>query len=546
MKYAIAIAIMLSLSFGLVTESFRYQSTAQLFEDDYDLIFDPARIPEIQGSRLWTGLANFVTSDEELFSNNSQPYVLLGGMTYFNNLYPAGVYDRTSSKTPFYTGLNDPLGNEIYGEGTVTKINWNNPDSLGNYQDREVTTETRKAFDASNSSDYYLAFGYKSEGFRFGLGYMHTDSKTTYTDPNDNYDYLNYLEDLSANAITYKDSATSTGDDILKSSENEIIFSAWMDKEAVSFGASVSYSMLGSSSEALINSYEAEYFDPSAPGHNYIITSINDSSYLPQSGNEIDVEFKVFYNYNENAQGRYYGGFFTRSMSYDDDATQYYFETMEHDADPAMTNDTTTTITDYDGSFSSTGFRVGTKQLFSISDRFRFGIGLLWSNTSYDDSTTKMDTSSYVHRYDDGDTIPLMDTVLTQRSSETWVMTRTGSVNSFVIPVGVEFNLADPVVFRMGAIHTIAKNNLTTSYILTDWEAQVTHIVVDTLEYYYYQDPSERPENTSENDASTVAMTDYYYGLGWQVTDNLQLDLMGFRNITDWANWKLSATFHFD
>ena len=48
MKYALTIAIMLSLSFGLVTESFRYQSTAQLWEDDYDLLFDPARIPEIE------------------------------------------------------------------------------------------------------------------------------------------------------------------------------------------------------------------------------------------------------------------------------------------------------------------------------------------------------------------------------------------------------------------------------------------------------------------------------------------------------------------
>jgi len=53
MKYALVFLIMLSLSFGLVTESFRYQSTAGLFEDDYDLLFDPARIPEIGGARAW-------------------------------------------------------------------------------------------------------------------------------------------------------------------------------------------------------------------------------------------------------------------------------------------------------------------------------------------------------------------------------------------------------------------------------------------------------------------------------------------------------------
>ncbi len=546
MKYVLTIAIMLSLSFGLVTESFRYQSTARLFEDDYDLLFDPARIPQIEGSRLWTSLANFVSGNEQLFSNNSQPYVLIGGMTHFNNFYPAGIYDRTSSKIAQSTGLINPSGDTIYGEGTVTRINWNHPDSLGNYQDREVTTETRKAFDASNSSDCYFAFGYKTEKARFGIGYMHNDAKITRTAPENNYDYLYYQENLSTNSLTYKDSATRVGDEVMKNSENRIILSGWMDKEAVSFGATVSYSILSSSNEALINGYEIEYFNPSATEHNYASTSSNDSLYLPQSGNKIDIEIKAFYRYNDNAQGRFYGGFFNKTMNYSDDATAYYFKAVERDIEPTLTNDTTISRFDLEARFSRTGLRFGTKQLFSISDRCRFGIGFLWYNTTYNDSGTTMDTSTYTHIYNDGDTIPMGDTVITQWSSENWVMTRTGSVNSLVIPVGVEFNVTEPVVFRMGAVHRISKKNLTTSYTLTDWQARVTHVVIDTLEYYSYQDPSERPENTTEKDISTSPSTSYYYGLGWQVTDNLQLDLMGFSNITNWANWRLSATLHFD
>jgi len=108
MKYAITIALMLSLSFGLITESFRYQSTARLWEDDYDLLFDPARIPEIEGSRLWTSLSNFVTGSEELFSNGSVPYFLIGGTKNFGNYYPGLVLDLTSDKDALDTGLDVP------------------------------------------------------------------------------------------------------------------------------------------------------------------------------------------------------------------------------------------------------------------------------------------------------------------------------------------------------------------------------------------------------------------------------------------------------
>jgi hypothetical protein len=80
--------VVASLSFGLVTESFRYQSTAGLFQDDYDLLFDPARIPEISGARLWTSLSNFVTGDEELFSGGSEPYIIIGGVAGLGNYYP--------------------------------------------------------------------------------------------------------------------------------------------------------------------------------------------------------------------------------------------------------------------------------------------------------------------------------------------------------------------------------------------------------------------------------------------------------------------------
>ncbi len=549
MKYAITIALMLSLSFGLITESFRYQSTANLWEDDYDLLFDPARIPEIEGSRLWTSLSNFVTGSEELFSNGSVPFFLIGGTKNFGKYYPGLVYDRTSANTPLNTGLVDPYLNPIYGEGSVTTIDWT-LDSLGNRTDRDVTVESVTAFDKTAGSDYYVAVGTRMNSFRFGLGYLHNDSKTTMTDPANNYTSYYYEEDYEEDTLKYSDSITFVGDDITKSSENEIILSAWLDKEVMSFGGDVRYEMLSDNSEAVISGYEAEYAFTEHPDHYYVLTSDLDSMLLPESGNRISINMKMFYDYNDYAQGRFYAGFFTKSTSYGDDATSFVTQTIEDENDPELTLDTTTTISDYDGDFSSNGFRAGTKQLFEISDRFRFAFGFFWSMASINDSITRMDSTYTSTVYDDGDPDTLVQFSYNEYSysTETWAKVTEGSQMTFTIPIGVEFNLFDPFVLRMGAQHSITKNDLTTDNILDAWQPEYYYYRnTDTdSTYEEYQSPVSRPENSYENDNQTIPATSYYYGFGWRVTDNFQLDVMNFSEITDWGSWRLSATFHFD
>ncbi|MDO9067369.1 MAG: hypothetical protein Q7W05_02800, partial [Deltaproteobacteria bacterium] len=41
------------------------------------------------------------------------------------------------------------------------------------------------------------------------------------------------------------------------------------------------------------------------------------------------------------------------------------------------------------------------------------------------------------------------------------------------------------------------------------------------------------------------AYVNYSYGAGWKISDNLQIDLMGFSQLTDMTDWKLSAVFKF-
>jgi hypothetical protein len=546
MRYALAIALMLSLSFGLITESFRYQSTARLWEDDYDLMFDPARLPEIEGARLWTSLANFVTGGEHMFSNASVPYILVGGTKNFGSLYPGFVYDRSSSKDPMYTGIDDIYGNPMYGDGFREEIDWE-LDTLGNQIYQTVTRQTASAYEGESFQDFYVGVGTRMNSLRFGLGFMQENHSTKTTDPSNNYMNYNYWRDVG-DTLGFVDTVDFAGDRDWSSTENDIIFSVWMDRdEYMSYGLTARYEMISTNTEELINGFDGAYVYGEDRTDDYTETYSIDSLDTPQSGNRIDLELKLFWNWAEYVQGRFYAGYFMRSVDYGTDAVEYNWSATDqnyYDRDW----DTTYTTMWYDGGYSSNGIRVGTKQLFTVSDRLLFGFGFFWSTTSYDDSVSRRDTSVNVHRYDNGDTLQnFEDYTEWTYSSQTFAMLTDGSVNTFTIPVGVEFYVAQPVVFRMGATHSITKNDLTSRTVLTDWQPQeYRYLDQDDNSSHSYQDPGERPEDTEETDTELIPATNYYYGIGWMVNDNLQLDFMGFNEITDMTNWRLSATLHFD
>lgn len=545
MKYAITIALMLSLSFGLMIESFRYRSTAELWEDDYDLLFDPARIPQIEGSRLWTSLSNFVTGEEELFSNGSVPFFLIGGTKNFGKYYPGLVYDMSSDKDALYTGLDDPNGNPIYGEGQVNVVDWFD-DTLGVYRAKTVRTEIRQAFDVSSNKDFYIGLGTDLNNLRIGLGFKRETKSTNLTDPDNNFTYNFIYEDIDNDSLGFQDTVNCAGDNVCDSTKNEIILSGWLDKERLALGMDVRYRMLSWKNEAIIIGDSAYYTYAEHPDQDYTQAARIDSSMMPESGSNISLTLKAFYDYNDYAQGRYYLDFFTQSTNYKDDAMAYLWEAKQDIYDD-YTYDTTTTIRYYDGGHSSMGFGVGTKQLFEVSDRFKLGFGFFWLGTSYDDSTSARDTSVICEVYDDTTTLDtLFDYTYTRWESETWSTLREGSENKFTFPVGVEFNLTESFVFRLGANHSITKQNITTTYVLDEWEPYRTRKVWHDTTTYTYEGAATKPDNYEEIKKETTPATNYYYGFGWRVTDNFQLDVMNFREITDWGSWRLSATFHFD
>lgn len=548
MKYALAIAMMLSLSFGLVTESFRYQSTAFLWEDDYDLLFDPARIPEIDGARLWTGLSNFVTGNEEVFSDSGVPFFFIGGMMNYGKYYPGFVYDRQATKDALFTGLYAPDESPIYGTGEVTTIDWQDTDNDGDLDFASIEKQTASAYNATKNNDFYVAVGTYVNDLRFGLGFMRKYHKNILTDPLDNFTLEQIDEDYPGPDTLFWRNAMSEGDRIYNDNENDIILSGWMDQENYSIGLTAEYGMLNREQEDFITGSDLTLYDPDDPTSDFVEVTRIDSVKLPQSGSRLGAELKLFYNYNEDAQGRFYVGYSTESYDYDDNAMDWsYTASAAEFTDHSY--DTMTTATYYDGSMSHNCLNAGTKQLFHVNDRFRFGLGLFFSITSVSaDSLTQQEDVRNVSVYDEaGDGLDdTNDTTITTTYGQTWMDKVDGDTKTFTIPVGAEFNISDPLVFRLGVRYTLDYNDITTTRELIDHQPLTIEQRLGDGTHTTYIDPEYTDEGWQTTDKSTVSSTSYAYGIGWQVNDNLQIDLMHFDEITRLTNWKLSATLKFD
>jgi len=101
------------------------------------------------------------------------------------------------------------------------------------------------------------------------------------------------------------------------------------------------------------------------------------------------------------------------------------------------------------------------------------------------------------------------------------------------------------VVFRLGANHRITTSDLTATDQVVSWSAPRTRTVFGDgriIETTALPGPFVSRSNTVNVKSS---QTIYTYGAGWNYSDRLQLDFMGFAELTDLSHWRLSATFKF-
>ncbi|HIE05196.1 MAG TPA: hypothetical protein EYP58_00175 [bacterium (Candidatus Stahlbacteria)] len=545
MKYFSLIVVCFSLASGYLPSSFRNISTANIFEDDYDLMLDPGRIPEIEGYRLYTNLSNLVTGLERPFIDASVNYFLFGGSGLLKgNKYGGAILDNYSMNNPLPTGLLTREGDTIYGEGEVVNTEWQDTDGDGSYDYVINSEEYREAWDRDQDMNFYLGVAVGGER-RFGLAFIHEDNRNTTIDPLVNYKIENSETTLIDDRFTYLLGDTLQTVDQTNGSSNSLLFSGWFGSDrAINF--QLGFGMVSSDSLIEAGGYYFEDRNPGGDTLDYLKVNTADTFHLPYSGFEIPIRLGMLQHHGGGSQSEYYFDFRYTTLSVGGGGERHNYTATDSTCRPGMVNAFDSVYTQYSGSRGGYTAGLWTRHRFVISDRFAFGLGLALSNSSITDELIDSTSQTGNYTYDDGDGVSTAnDSTVTYDEMQNWKKKKTSTIRSISIPVGLEFKVINPVTFRLGARHTTTYYDIKTTENLMAFDPRRTRTDYGDGTYYETIDDEQLQSGTSETDSPTIHSTDYYYGLGIMIGKNLQLDLMYFNNLVNLANWRLSATLKF-
>jgi hypothetical protein len=550
------------ISLGAFTNtSFRNASTAGLLYDDYDLWMgpfpmpDPARLCLIEGARLYTNLSNLVDKGEEPFSGSTNDYFLIGGSTQplFGIGHTGVVMDRYNDKDAWDTGLDDRFGNSLYGYGDVVYDSLFDDDNNGSYDRRTEVEETREIWTDEGNKDLVFALGRDMNGSLVGLFYRMNVMSTE----GDSLNPVNFTFDstdinLISGDRTYTETREGTGSTKNDMTEHLFGFSYWKYlAEARAFGLHIGYGMFSGEVNNVVDTTENWNGSPDDASitDTYSMTS-NSTENVPYDGTRIIGWLSYIHEWNEITHLRFDAIYDKSSFNVKSGALREY---TYQDNRVAADNHTTTTdgseTTDITGDGSSQDLTVKGKVIYDLTDDVIFAFGVAFMSDKMDTLRTEATNASGVYTYDDGDNEPNDpdDFTSTLTYSGTVETKTTEGTKTISFPVCVEFNVTKPLVFRMGAIHNISLTERTTNINLTDASPAMVHTVYGdgTVDDQFIENPAGQAIGSSEDVTESSSSTSYTYGLGYTVSENLQVDLMGFSDITDFSNWKVSATMKF-
>ena len=555
--------IILGLAFGAwaqigpATNSFRNASTSGtgLIEDDLDLLIgyrgflDPSRIPLVEGKRLYTSLANIVDKNEEVFNPQQNGYFLIGGSTKLMNYGSVGAfYDRLGRSTPLV--LDPAVYGTMVGHGERTDVILSNP---GGQTIQDVIKRTADANSDLVSTQLLFGLGhYMWETKRVGIAFYHSDNSQETKVWGDitparrfgNYTYSRIVTNLVTGQITENDTMTGTQKAGDNASRNLIGLAGWMPYgEKYSLGLQIMTGLVSASPKD-----EAKY-DGTFNRTGIETQTWNGSRKLAftESGLTFDTRLSAIYKWSDATDSRVdldFGMTNAKNKSGDKlevNETNSYTSTF-------FSSYGDTQQTAYSGTKDNAG-RLGffARTTSKLSDRVTFGMGFGINSSNLETKLIADQTRRQVsvYRQNPGGPPSPFDSTATTTSGWKAEFDTTGKTLVFMVPVGLEFHLTEPVVFRLGAEHRITSTDFTNVGQMVSWTPASTHVVFGDGRVYDYTSLPANSTSFGNTIKSKTSQTTYTYGAGWNYSDRLQLDFMGFAHLDDLTNWKLSATFKF-
>jgi hypothetical protein len=502
-----------------------------IVDDEYsDIFYNPAFLNRIEGKRIYTNLSNLHGAGEDMFFNKSYypemtSYNLFGGITEVNGskfgaLFELGGYDYTISLSEYETEI----------EGNTTEID---------------TVEESSRYKYTNTC-LNLLWGRKLSDFNLGViiaprwysdYYKSTSTEISYEiNPEMNSYYYEYTEEECSEKLFILPVLAGI---VMGDASNEMAFS-------------LSYGYKRESSELPVDYLESELYNE--------ITSYlayRTEEYWKQEEKSTQGGFYLALNGRNKKRFEDYSLAYLGEISYAHKPTEVsYFDTTYEctiDDTVLMTREIESELVTQSGSGAVNHFRIGfgvglEKHFDILNTNTLFAIGLLPAFfTGKTTITMKPEQyqSYYYRNYPD-----TLEYTVTSSSNETWEIVENFGGFTMTIPVGLETHLTNRLSLRLGATQnmmlkfkdtyeeTLIDAGETSTYHRTKPTeiTSTTQEPAEDLDSYYYQ---------FENKVCFSTSTSYHYGLGFKITDNVELNVLNFANLTDLSNWMVGVNIKF-
>jgi hypothetical protein len=271
-----------------------------------------------------------------------------------------------------------------------------------------------------------------------------------------------------------------------------------------------------------------------------------DTSDVPYYGSQASALASVFYLPTPEIESRFYVGAYNRGLAVGPDGGGLEARQVDSICHPGTATGSDTALHRYRGRQARQGVTVSTKQLFTVTPRFRLGLGLGFATDAWKDSLEDSTAQRNHYAFDNGDSIPGHEDYRTTTTfAEERLRRTTGTDRVLTAPVGIEVKVVEPLALRLGASPTMTWTDETTVEELTASSPQYTHTIYGDSTFSDQLGDAQQNPGSSETRKTVTYSTGLTYGIGYSPMENLQIDLMAFARVTDLRYWRLSVTFKF-
>ncbi len=553
--------------------SFRSQALGGTILDDLDLVYDPIELRFVDGYRLYTNLSNLTSTREELFNGLSDNEFLLGFSgrnLWVRNLWTSILVRYRNARTSNTLLVDRDLDGlaDIFQQGQFRDIFTAFLDTDGNglFDIKRVIDQEKRNFSRNRNTfvslnNTVLLRDAWTLGLKATYGVSSTENTTSafnlgsgfgpllgapFGSPSFNLNFDLFAVDnnfLNFNQNESGEFLTRLKEDFLQFDMAVMRPMEIMPERIIEFRADLGFRQIDSRQDS-DNFYGGSFdnFDPASPAfQDRFLERVSQVNDLHQSGTGLSLAFSAR-QVLQKGEERKDDAFWRAQIGIDRYSFDYEVRNLRNLTTQDIFNDTSlpTPVSSSDnlslqerstdiGDGSSLRIKLAGLVNIPLDDNISLGIGVQFSNADLERNTRQMESLENVLSIQVADTFTTNDQDIfsTQGIDATRTYERTDRIFSF--PVGIEyrFTRSQKWRFRVGSIFTYTEFTESDARDISDARPLVVTTTSGdgSVQTQFFDNTY---ESTSSFRKNAVSITSFVYGLGYQPTEHLQIDLLGF------------------